>query len=146
VLASGALVVDIRRADVAANSYIPGTLSLPLNKAFVGWAGWLIDYTRDIYLLSDDADDGAARAAAAELAMIGLDRVAGWFGAEGLHRMERVRTPVRQRGAGRRGHTAEWLRDDAITLVDVRPRLSGTRDTSGAINVRSGARRRPPPA
>lgn len=120
VLASQALVVDIRRADVAANRYIPGTLNVPLNKSFVGWSGWLIDYARDVYLLCDDSDDATVRAAAAELAMIGLDRVVGWFGAEAFtawsaagrefDSVEQIDPPT----------LAEWLRHDAITLVDVR--------------------------
>lgn len=120
VLESDAIVLDIRRADVAADRHIPGTLNLPLNKSFVGWAGWLIDYTRDIYLLSDDVDDRAARQAAAELAMIGLDRVAGWFGAEAFTTWSargRSFASVEQVDAAT---LAEWLRDDAITLVDVR--------------------------
>jgi hydroxyacylglutathione hydrolase len=120
VLESDAIVLDIRRADVAADRHIPGTLNLPLNKSFVGWAGWLIDYTRDIYLLSDDVDDRAARQAAAELAMIGLDRVSGWFGAEAFTMWSargRSFASVEQVDAAT---LAEWLRDDAITLVDVR--------------------------
>ena len=82
LLGTDATIVDIRRADAAADRFIPGTLNLPLNKAFVGWAGWLVDYERDVYLLTDDGDDRAVRAAAAELAMIGIDRVVGWFGAD----------------------------------------------------------------
>lgn len=120
VLESEAIVLDIRRADVAADRHIPGTLNIPLNKSFVGWAGWLIDYSRDIYLLSDDVDDRAARQAAAELAMIGLDRVAGWFGAEAFTMWSargRSFGSVEQVDAST---LAEWLRDDAITLVDVR--------------------------
>ncbi len=120
VLERDAIVLDIRRADVAADRHIPGTLNLPLNKSFVGWAGWLIDYTRDIYLLSDDVDDRAARQAAAELAMIGLDRVSGWFGAEAFTMWSargRSFASVEQVDAAT---LAEWLRDDAITLVDVR--------------------------
>lgn len=120
VLESDAIVLDIRRADVAADRHIPGTLNLPLNKSFVGWAGWLIDYARDIYLLSDDVDDRAARQAAAELAMIGLDRVSGWFGAEAFTMWSargRSFASVQQVDAAT---LAEWLRDDVITLVDVR--------------------------
>jgi hydroxyacylglutathione hydrolase len=84
VLAAGGVVVDIRPAADFAAGYVPGSISIPLNRSFVGRAGWLLGYDRDVHLLSDAEDDGAARAAAFELAMIGLDRVAGWFGADAL--------------------------------------------------------------
>ncbi|MFN8667087.1 MAG: MBL fold metallo-hydrolase [Gemmatimonadaceae bacterium] len=120
VLAGDALVVDIRRADVAADRFIPGTLNIPLNKSFVGWAGWLVGYDRDLYLLNDDRDDRAAREAAAELAMIGLDRVAGWFGSEAFtawNAAGRAFDSVEQVDPAT---LAEWARDETLTVVDVR--------------------------
>ena len=119
-IASGALVLDIRSADVAANRFIPGTLNIPFNKAFVGWAGWLVGYDRDIYLLTDSADDAPVRAAAAELAMIGLDRVVGWFGADAFTCWEatgRHFDAIPQVEATTLG---EWLRERSATVVDVR--------------------------
>lgn len=80
VLARGDLVIDLRRQASFAAGFVPGTISLPLNRSFVGYAGWILPYDRDLYLLSDSEDDGEVRRAAAELALIGLDRVAGWFG------------------------------------------------------------------
>ena len=57
---------------------MPGTLNIPLNKCFTTWAGWLLPYDRDIHLLVDEpACPQCARAAVRDLAMIGLDRVAG---------------------------------------------------------------------
>lgn len=78
------LVVDLRRADEFAARHIPGTISIPLTRAFAGYAGWVLPYERDLYLLTGGSDDAAVKRAVSELAMIGLDRVAGWFGAEAL--------------------------------------------------------------
>jgi hydroxyacylglutathione hydrolase len=75
-------VVDIRPASAFASGFVPGTINIPAGKSFVGWAGWLLRYDQDFYLLSGADDDGAVRAALAELMMIGLDRCAGWFGPE----------------------------------------------------------------
>jgi hydroxyacylglutathione hydrolase len=80
----GAAVVDTRPAAAFAAAHVPGTINLPLDKSFSTWAGWLVPYDRDFYLIAD-ADcahcvDGAVR----DLAMIGLDRVAGWLGADAL--------------------------------------------------------------
>lgn len=82
LLAAGGIVVDIRPASDFAAGHVPGTVSIPLNKSFVGWAGWLLPYDREIYLLVRDDSDQRALAASSELAMIGLDGTAGWFGAD----------------------------------------------------------------
>jgi hydroxyacylglutathione hydrolase len=81
-IASGALVVDVRRAADHAGGRLPGTINIPLNDSFAGRAGWLVPYDRDVYLLvGSPGQDGenVARAAARDLALIGLDRVAGYF-------------------------------------------------------------------
>ncbi len=84
ILNHGGIVIDVRPASEYAAGYVPGTISLPYGKSFVGWAGWILPYDRDVFLLSRDIDNASVRAAAAELSMIGLDRVAGWFGSDAI--------------------------------------------------------------
>jgi hydroxyacylglutathione hydrolase len=84
VLARGDMVIDLRRAADFAAGHVPGTVMIPFNRGFVGYAGWIVPYDRDIYLFTGTTDDRMARAAAMELAMIGIDRVAGWFDADAL--------------------------------------------------------------
>lgn len=84
VLERGDLVIDIRPAADFAAAHVPGTISLPLTRSFVGYAGWILPYERDLYLLTGAATEASATAAALELAMIGLDRVAGWFDADAI--------------------------------------------------------------
>jgi hydroxyacylglutathione hydrolase len=74
VLAAGHLVVDTRPAEAFAESHRSGTLNIPLGGSFVTWAGWLIPYDRDFYVITDRIDD-VTRA----LRLIGLDRIAGQF-------------------------------------------------------------------
>lgn len=76
------LVVDLRRASEFAAHHVPGTISIPLTRAFAGYAGWVLPYDRDIYLLLPGTDDKPVKHAVTELAMIGLDRVVGWFGGD----------------------------------------------------------------
>ena len=79
----GAVVVDTRSADAFAAGHVPGTINLPLNKSFTTWAGWFLPYDADFYLLTTDGGrtlDEAVR----DLAMIGLDRVAGWFSTDAV--------------------------------------------------------------
>jgi hydroxyacylglutathione hydrolase len=82
LLERGDVIVDTRSSADYAAGHVHGTLNIPLNSAFAGWAGWLLPYDRDIHLIVDDASRiGELRRA---LGMIGLDRVAGFFGAEAL--------------------------------------------------------------
>lgn len=120
VLGSQAIVLDIRRAAAAADRFIPGTLNIPLNKSFVGWAGWLVDYDRDVYLLTEDGDDRAVRAAATELAMIGIDRVVGWFGADAFTEWAAAGRPFD--AVPQMDPTAldAAMRAGSVTVIDVR--------------------------
>ncbi|MCZ6756489.1 MAG: rhodanese-like domain-containing protein, partial [Gemmatimonadetes bacterium] len=76
-LARGAVVVDTRHPGAFAEGHLPGTINIPLNRSFTTWAGWLVQYDKDIYLITDEGRDAALAEAVRDLAMIGLDRVAG---------------------------------------------------------------------
>ena len=82
LLADGAIVVDTRTAAEYAARLVPGTVNIPLNKSFNTWAGWLVPYDRDVYLIVNDGCTHCVDDAVRDLAMIGLDRVRGYFGAE----------------------------------------------------------------
>ncbi len=75
-----AVVIDTRPAGEYAAGHVAGTLNLPLNKSFTTWAGWLVPYDRDIYLIAkDETSREKLDEAIRDLAMIGLDRVAGYM-------------------------------------------------------------------
>ena len=79
LLQGGGTVVDTRPASAFAAGHIPGTINIPLDGSFITWAGWLLPYDRDLYLITDDACTDCGARAVRDLAMIGLDRVAGVF-------------------------------------------------------------------
>ena len=83
VLNDGALVVDTRKATRYADAFVPGTINIPLNKSFTNWAGALIPFDRDFYLIVDGSD-AAVHEATRDLAMIGMDRIAGWFNSDAV--------------------------------------------------------------
>ncbi|MHB1310647.1 MAG: MBL fold metallo-hydrolase [Gemmatimonadaceae bacterium] len=83
LLAGGHVVVDTRATAAFAVAHVPGTLNIPLNKSFSTWVGSLLRYDRDLYLIVDD-EGRALDEAVRELAMIGLDRVAGAFGHDAI--------------------------------------------------------------
>jgi hydroxyacylglutathione hydrolase len=78
VLAGGALVVDTRAAADFAAGHLAGTINIPLNRSFTGWAGWLVPYDRDFYLIVDHRRAHAVDDVVRDLALIGLDRVGGY--------------------------------------------------------------------
>jgi hydroxyacylglutathione hydrolase len=85
-LANGACVVDTREAAAFASGGVPGTINIPRNRSFTTWAGWLIPYGRDFYLIADGRRDEAIDELVRDLAGIGLDRIAGCFGTEVIDR------------------------------------------------------------
>jgi len=94
MLSEGTVVVDIRSAQAFAAGHVPGTISIPLNRSFVTWAGWLIPYTHDFVLLVQNRDGGAVARAVRELAMIGLDRVAGVFDNKAIEQWSAANKPL----------------------------------------------------
>jgi hydroxyacylglutathione hydrolase len=140
VVRDGGVVVDTRPWEAFRAGHVPGTVNIPLNRSFTTWAGWLLPYDRDFFVIAPeeprpaagaDAAAGAAGVAAAaggaaldealrDLAMIGLDRAAAWFPASavaaygeahgGLARVAEV-TPAEALDAWRRG---------SVRMLDVR--------------------------
>jgi hydroxyacylglutathione hydrolase len=75
------VVVDTRHASEFAAGHIPGTINIPLGRSFTTWAGSVLPYDRDFYLIVEDASTAMVEEVVRDLAMIGLDRVAGCFSA-----------------------------------------------------------------
>jgi hydroxyacylglutathione hydrolase len=73
------VVVDLRTAADFAAGHIPGALSIPLNKSFTTWAGSLLPYDKDVHLIFPDRDAAGLKEAVRDLALIGLDRIAGFW-------------------------------------------------------------------
>ncbi len=84
LIASGALVVDARPSDAFTARHVPGTIHIPLGRSFTTWAGWLLPYDRPFYLLVSGDSPARLDEALRDLALIGLDGAAGWFGADAV--------------------------------------------------------------
>ncbi len=84
VLQSRGMVVDTRTSDEYGRGSIPGTINIPNTRAFPTWAGSLLPYDRELYLIVPEPDDPMFEELVRTLAGIGIDRVAGYFGSEVL--------------------------------------------------------------
>lgn len=69
---SAGQVLDVRSATLFARGHLRGSLNIPLNKSFVTWAGWLLDYERPIYVLCSANETNKVLH---ELRSIGFDKV-----------------------------------------------------------------------
>jgi hydroxyacylglutathione hydrolase len=139
VLDQGGLVIDTRTAMEYATGHIPGTVNIPFNNAFTTWAGWVVPYDRDFHLLSAKADGRQAELALRDLAMIGLDRVAGCFGAEALREWTRVGRALTTVGRITARDLAKRIDDGGVTVVDVRSRAEWEAGhIPGAPNIPAG--------
>ena len=120
-LSSGATVVDTRPAREFVAGAVPGTINIPAGRAFTPWAGWLLPYGRELYLLGADgapAVDDTIRG----LVGIGLDRLAGWFGADVVEAWRASGAPLQTiRPIGLR-ELADAMAKGGVTLLDVRSR------------------------
>ncbi len=116
VLEAGALVVDTRPADQFAAQHVPGTLNIPLNGSFVSWAGWLVAADADLYLIVDETTAARLPEVARLLALIGLDRIAGWINTSAVTASEVLRSTPQMSVTELQGRLAAG----AVTVVDVR--------------------------
>lgn len=120
VLQSGAVVIDSRPAEAFAAAHVPGTLSIPFNASFVTWAGWLLPYTADLYLIAGQDSDAEHAELVRQLALIGLDRVAGIFGADAVTAAAGPGQPLDVIPQIDPGALARHLAARDVQLIDVR--------------------------
>ena len=113
------LVVDTRSAAAFAAGHVPGTINIPLNSSFTTWAGWMVPYDNDFSLIVDDRSAGIDTATR-DLAMIGLDRIAGYFDAGVIDAWAAGQRPVGTLSEVTVQDVQASLGHQAVTLLDVR--------------------------
>ena len=118
-LVAGGIVADIRGVSAFAEGHVPGTFSIPLSRLFNTYAGWLLPYDRDVRFIA--VNEGDAVRATRELAMIGLDRVAGWFAADAIEAWAAVAgRPLEQVTQVTARAVAARVLGGEVTVIDVR--------------------------
>ncbi|MEX0912594.1 MAG: MBL fold metallo-hydrolase [Gemmatimonadota bacterium] len=120
VLDEGALVIDTRSPAEFAGGHVPGTINIPLARSFNTWAGWLTPYDRDFYLIVDDRCGHCVEEATRDLAMVGLDRLAGYFGTGAIAAWQSQSQPLQTVERVTADEVASRLRDRSVRVLDVR--------------------------
>ncbi|KOS60536.1 MBL fold metallo-hydrolase [Lysinibacillus agricola] len=75
LIADGKQVIDMRPAEDFSQGHIAGTLNIPYNNSVTNWAGWLVDYSKPLYLLINPSQLDDILIA---LRSIGIDNVVGY--------------------------------------------------------------------
>lgn len=113
---SGMIVVDLRRTADFAAGHIPGALCIPLSRSFTTYAGSVLPYDREIALVFPDSDAAGLREVVRDLALIGLDRVAGYWPVEAIEWWQDQGRPFAAVGT----ISANDLAATKHTVIDVR--------------------------
>ena len=120
VLEEGGTVVDTRQAQEFVLGAVPGTIDIPVNRAFTTWAGSVLSYDRDFYLIVDDRRGHAVDDLARDLSGIGLDRLAGYFDTDTIEAWRRSKGQLQTIPTLTLTQVSSQLRADHVTVVDVR--------------------------
>lgn len=118
LLDAKATIVDLRRADAYAAGHVPGTINIPLTRAFPTWAGSILPYDADIYLIGDD--ERATIEATHDLFLIGLDRVAGRFTRHVIDRWREAGGAIETVAQTDARAVAAGIAAGNVTVLDVR--------------------------
>jgi len=139
-LERGAVVVDVRGTAAFAKGHVPGTINVPLGSSFPTYAGSVLGYDAPVHLLADEERYPRVGEALRDLAMIGMDEVAGCFGGDAFdawrgagHGLETVPQTTAQALAPR-------LLQGEVVVIDVRGRSEwDAGHLAGAIHIPLGA-------
>ncbi|MGQ0816150.1 MAG: MBL fold metallo-hydrolase [Gemmatimonadota bacterium] len=158
--ARGVTLVDTRSAPAFGRGHVPGSINIPYNRAFTGWAGALISYDAPFALILDDRTAAHTLAdIARDLSFIGLDEIVGYLGesavenvadqqslaSTGLADLEQLRkhveveiVDVRGRGEWAAGHIPGVHNIPLAQLADRMHELP--RDRQIVVHCQSGGR------
>jgi len=116
-LTAGAIVVDLRPADLYATGHVPGTINIPIQESFLTWSGWLLPYDRPLLLIGEEQDVAEA---VRQMRLIGLDAIAGFWTPESITAWETSGHPLACIEQIDVEHLRELLQQGTTMLIDVR--------------------------
>jgi len=108
----GVAVIDARERSVSEQGAIPGSLIIPNNNTFSTWAGWVVDYDKEIILITDSAQ---VKDLTTKLMSIGLDNVIGY-----ISDVESLGLPLEKSDVINIEEFKSYLNRPDVQVVDVR--------------------------
>ncbi len=120
LIRQGALVIDGRSKQEFSEGHHRGTINIPFGRSFPTWAGWLLPYDREFYLIAPDTHEVALDEAVRDLALIGLERVAGYAGASAIANAEVQGVELERIEQIDSQELTRRMRTGGVTVIDVR--------------------------
>ncbi|RDI41034.1 MBL fold metallo-hydrolase [Falsibacillus pallidus] len=105
--------IDARAAEEYANGHIKGFINLPYNKIFTNWAGWVLDYEKDLVVLTDQKSSVKHA-----LQSIGFDRIAAFVEPDVISNGEDA--PLEGYASIPAGELIEPAKNGEYFIIDVR--------------------------
>jgi hydroxyacylglutathione hydrolase len=134
LLEAKATIVDLRRPDAFAAAHVPGTINIPLTRSFPTWAGSVLPYDADLYLIGDD--ERATLEATHDLSLIGLDRVAGRFTRQVIERWRTAGGQLESTAQIDARALASAIESGDVLVIDVRDESEWTAGhIAGALHM-----------
>jgi len=110
-------IIDARPWDAFRSGHIPGSLSIPFDRAFNTDAGSLVRDDEDIYLvLAAEHVEQAVR----DLIRVGLDRIKGWFDPNEMEQFGSAQTPLATTPQVSAEEAQAMIDDPRVQVLDVR--------------------------
>lgn len=112
-------IIDVRGSAEFARGHIPGTINIPASNSLATYCGTVLSYDRPIVIIAKTHEQ--ARKVIAQLALIGMDRIAGWATLDVLQQVRSAGRPVASMHViDTRALAAQLERGDAPQILDVR--------------------------
>ena len=116
MLESGATIVDVRSPLAYARGHVTGAINIPYNGSFTNWAGSLIPYDRPFAVILDERMIAQIQEISRDLAIIGLDRMSGYFVDPA------IAGTAEKLNAVTTNDLEKLLEDEDVQIVDIRRR------------------------
>lgn len=116
LIEAGAQVIDTSPAGSFAGRHIPGVINIPMGD-LSGWAGWLIDYGRPVYLIIDSTQ---VNEAVRSLIYIGIDQINGYFETAAIETLAEAGLPPETYQVSTPAKLANLILNQEVLVVDVR--------------------------
>jgi hydroxyacylglutathione hydrolase len=113
-----AVIFDLRPDKEFASGHIPGTLGMQMCRSFLQYAGWFVRYDQPTYLIASDVE--TVQAAVRDLALIGVDDIAGWFGEDVFSEYVARRGELATHAHVTHDEAIQLVRTSHAQIVDVR--------------------------
>ncbi|MDQ6738068.1 MAG: MBL fold metallo-hydrolase [Gemmatimonadota bacterium] len=130
------VLIDMRPAPAFAAGSVRGAISIPLNRSFARWVGEFAPYDRDIALIVADGDIALLSTAIRDLALIGLDRVTGYFSAKQVVANARASGTLERVPQLSATSLVDALESGDVAVLDVRSDAEfASGHLAGALNI-----------